>query len=809
MSDTTATGFKVGADVNPFEQAMRRMVDSSKTAQGQISGVFNQMNGHIKAAFAVLAGGSVLKESVEATQKFTGESIKLARVLGTTATEASTLTVALGDIYADTDTYTAAAGKLAKELRSNEGALQDMGLKTRDAHGALRPLKDLMMESIQVVNGYKQGIDRNIAAQQMWGKGAEEASALLKLNNKVMEEAAAKQRDLGLVIGQENVQASKAYKAAMNDAGDVMLALQKAVGDALLPVLTQLGVWLSDVGPAAVTVIKGAVGGLVAVFWGLKNAVQIAWEVIAGVIETMTVGLAGVGEGFYKILTGDLQGGVAAFRGATESIRETWTKRMGNMVDSSRDAQAKIVALFSGVTPVAQTKNEGKGATIKSGKDDSPLQAWEAELNLMKQALAAKNAAEGTFFEFSKERERAFWMAKRELAVAGTKEAYGVEAKITAATLDMQKNAFETRLAQIHKEQADAEQNYTLKAALVQRELALVTQRFGVESKQAEDAQRKVQEVERAARDQRKALRELEIGEVAANSEQRIELERQQQQLLLDMGIQTRLQNLAGEAEFENQRYNVQLSALQQRQALIDPLLNPVEYARIKAEILQLERQHQLEMGQIQSQQALERTTELRGMFGNVQSNWTTTINGMLAGTVTLGQGMRNMFKGVFDAGLGMLAQFVAKWMVQQLLMLVFGKTMAVSTVAEKAAEAGAGGVASMAAAPFPLNLSAPAFGAAMSAMAMSYAAVASASGGFDIPAGVNPLTQLHAEEMVLPSSIANPLRGMLSEGGGGGSGPMNVTIKGTPLKGNFFIVHRDDMVAAFKSAKRDFAFQG
>jgi hypothetical protein len=38
-----------------------------------------------------------------------------------------------------------------------------------------------------------------------------------------------------------------------------------------------------------------------------------------------------------------------------------------------------------------------------------------------------------------------------------------------------------------------------------------------------------------------------------------------------------------------------------------------------------------------------------------------------------------------------------------------------------------------------------------------------SAARGYDIPAGVNPLTQLHAEEMVLPASIARPLRGLLA----------------------------------------------
>jgi hypothetical protein len=53
--------------------------------------------------------------------------------------------------------------------------------------------------------------------------------------------------------------------------------------------------------------------------------------------------------------------------------------------------------------------------------------------------------------------------------------------------------------------------------------------------------------------------------------------------------------------------------------------------------------------------------------------------------------------------------------------------------------------------------------GAALAAVLDFKGLVASAEGGFDIPAGVNPLTQLHQEEMVLPARFANPLRDVLN----------------------------------------------
>ena len=80
---------------------------------------------------------------------------------------------------------------------------------------------------------------------------------------------------------------------------------------------------------------------------------------------------------------------------------------------------------------------------------------------------------------------------------------------------------------------------------------------------------------------------------------------------------------------------------------------------------------------------------------------------------------------------------------------------------------------------PYPENLAAPAVGLAMAASIDAafggMAASAAASDGYDIPTGVNPITQLHQEEMVLPANIANPLRENLA-GAGGGSITVNIS---------------------------------
>lgn len=58
-----------------------------------------------------------------------------------------------------------------------------------------------------------------------------------------------------------------------------------------------------------------------------------------------------------------------------------------------------------------------------------------------------------------------------------------------------------------------------------------------------------------------------------------------------------------------------------------------------------------------------------------------------------------------------------------------------------------------------------------------------SAEGGYDIPAGVNPVVQTHEQEMILPKEHANVIRGLARNGGAGGGMKLTVVNTGTPQR--------------------------
>lgn len=88
--------------------------------------------------------------------------------------------------------------------------------------------------------------------------------------------------------------------------------------------------------------------------------------------------------------------------------------------------------------------------------------------------------------------------------------------------------------------------------------------------------------------------------------------------------------------------------------------------------------------------------------------------------------------------------------------------------IAIQAAKAAAAAWAAIAGIPFAGPFLAPiAAAAALAGVLALGATIASAAGGYDIPAGVNPITRLHAQEMVLPKRYADVIRNLDGAGGG------------------------------------------
>lgn len=346
--------------------------------------------------------------------------------------------------------------------------------------------------------------------------------------------------------------------------------------------------------------------------------------------------------------------------------------------------------------------------------------------------------------------------------------------------------------------------------------LAAIKRVHGEESREYRQAYREKLRMERDYVQEQIALarevseHKLRLAEITADSETQIAMagldaRREAIENAAEMGEinpQERAQALAAllNEEFALEQQHAERLFQLKSQAIKDQLaldgLREPEKRRLLAELEIMEAEHNAKM----SQMAVERQNQI-ARFNNdtqrtVRQQWQQALqpisqafDGMLQnflqGTISFNQTYVQMMDQLVAGMLSRFVQMATNWLVMELTKTSATQTQegiraatttaaaatstsaaaaaGTSQVATNAAVGASGAFASVAQIPVIGPFIAPAIAAGAMAAIMGFGRLISARGGADIGTGVNPLAQLHEEEMVLPANIANPLRSMLA----------------------------------------------
>lgn len=436
-----------------------------------------------------------------------------------------------------------------------------------------------------------------------------------------------------------------------------------------------------------------------------------------------------------------------------------------------------------------------------SGKASSRVSEWSEALDAQKVAHAQQQAEQGTFLQFSQQQEADYWQGILKRADLTAKERLGVQRNYLTALGSLRRQDEGKAFADLQAQAQQFRNNMDARLNIAQQALERSRQLYGQDSQEYRRAASEVVAIEREKQQQ---ITNMKQQQYAADKQARltdVAHAEQMAQLDLQANLITQAQLLQSQAEFEKQRYAIEAEALAQRKALLDqdPDRNPVALQQVQQQILALEQTHRNSMAVIGRQQTMESQSNWTGMMGSLQSSWSSGMNGILTGTM----GTQGLLKGIFGS-IG--TAFVENMVTKPLMAWIFGETAktgatvtgvglrtaaevggaamsvavwgaaTISNIISSAYQAIAGAFAAMSAIP----IIGPALGVAAGVAAGAFVFgliknVASAEGGYDIPAGVNPMTQLHEQEMVLPKQYANVIRqaangeGQLGGGGGGG----------------------------------------
>jgi hypothetical protein len=167
----------------------------------------------------------------------------------------------------------------------------------------------------------------------------------------------------------------------------------------------------------------------------------------------------------------------------------------------------------------------------------------------------------------------------------------------------------------------------------------------------------------------------------------------------------------------------------------------------------------------------------------------------MIQGQASFKDVMASMWSSIVSMVTQKMGEMLSEWITSKITESLVSTAAAETEITANAGVAASGAAASQAGIPFI----GPAL--ALAAMASMFAAVMkmresihSAADGMDIPWGVNPLTQLHEKEMVLPAEHAETIRG-LRRGGARGGGDTFV-IRAMDSRSFEDFLRRNDKVA-------------
>jgi len=751
MANDNQPQIDITGNAEGFRRATQEAATHMRTLARDVTGgaeslasAFGSVETKLLAVGTLLGGGAFQSRAAEAVKLQTMEALKLSNALGITAEQANVLNTALGNVFLDSDTYLDGTRAVTKALNGNADGFSAMGIATRDAKGQLLPMQEIIQNTADALTQYKAGADRNVMANQLLGRSYEEVIKLARVNDQVMADAAQEVEDYHKQLDPAAVQA---YREAMENLGDVVEGVTIGVGKQTMPVITQLANEFVRA-QQETKVFDGAMAGIATVF----ETVVVVGANVAYVFRQIGIEMGGMAAQMGALLSGDFKAfsiiGEEMKADAKAARREIddFSERILNArrAASSSSLPASVAGYGKtgpdsgmGTKSAFTFPTAGSGSKQPVEKQPSYMMYYEAALAEEKRLATERDANR----EYTKQQELAFWQELLRNAQMGAHDRAAAEKKASELIVEIAR-----------AEKREREQ-------------------LGQEGIRAREAQ---------------ALGAIDAQSAAA-------------QIAVDLDQMTRLQQLQLEEQYEQQRYQVQLKALQERRAMLssDPTQDLVAKAQFDNQMIELEQRYQIKRMQLAGQQQKEGGWSQ--MFQGMTQGWGQMLDGLATRSMSWSQALGRVWQNVRQGFFSSVAGMAQDWIGQQTRMLLAklgfaAEEKAINTstaatnlatkaseatgvVSANAAEAGSGAASAMSSIPYvgPI-LAIAAMGAMVAAVMGLSGGIKSASGGYDIPSGVNPLVQAHAEEMVLPKGPSNVMRqladmaeaGQLGGGGGG-----------------------------------------
>lgn len=793
MQRATVEGF---VDVENAVRGPTREIGKTGQAVGGLQGQLQSLVGTMVAAFSV----QQIVQWATGTAGAVEHLSNLSQQLGVSVTDMTAWQVVSKDVGVGAETMNNGFKFLAKNLEEARGGAEDQSNAFKALGIDITQVtnnSELMLQVAQKFSEMPDGPEKTALSMKVLGRAGSELIPVFNKGAVAITEAMDQARESGAAMSDEMVAKGLAVDDAFDAVGRSVTGLSNNLFSELAPSMEAaadgLTSFMSDMegAPGVVTPFESVLTGLKIILQAVMIACGAVGVVITDVLAAATItaipiiaALRAVVISLSRALQGDFSGAMSAYAEETDNAVRAMKAQLDNATQTQRNFGKFMDEVVNG--KAAQPKAAAAGSQGGDGAAIAArIKAQQAAALAAKQAALAKQAAAA---EATAQRER----------VQAAREATG------------------EIVEQLKGEQNAAGDNYAQWRTLEQQKLLYVSLTYGTRSKQYQAMLNEMANADRA-----NAVRMQQLAQVAKDSAdsvsgtrleaerdaagQSLEMERSRITSMRTLGqisaeqelamiADTNARELALDAQLETALYDMKMSGLIAERDVANITLE--NKARLNAQIEQLEATHVAKMAHIQGA-AATKTAEVNTSSASLaQAKWLSITQPITQGLGTMLQNIGNKqmsweqkvmsgLKQVAQSFLQMGLQMVANYAASQLAMtganlagntarvasdmwagatsLAISAATALGQIINYAWAAAAGAFQALVGIPYVGPFLAVGAGAAALAAVIGMASnISSAEGGWERVPYDGAMTELHKDEMVLPSSIANPLRNSL-----------------------------------------------
>ncbi len=768
------------------------------------------IGGIIAACGALVAA---ITEVVSKTAEYGHELEKTSQITGVSTDSLQAWSLGAQECGLNADAFEKATKKLSREIAELvqgsdkvAGTFDEMGISQVEVAKHSEDMEWIVRKVADSFKNHKDGLEKARIAQELFGKAGLELIPLLNQGSEGFDELAKKAKDLGIVMGKDDIKAAKAYTATSADLHAAWSGFCRDIGEIFMPALSKILGWLTSFiegcekvcsGIADIAVDLGKLAGIGK--WNPKdhsdrmNAIEIEKEAALNKIV---------------MVNGESLNSYNKRKAAAEDYykkKMEWIKSVEEANKKAEDDKGKDTF----VTPPKKHNKKDKPDNKQQNEEIKNAEALVKELEKIKE--------DGLKQELKDVEEH-------------IKETQKFSAEDLANEQDIIKREHTAKLEALNKERAE-ERAKSLDTAGFDKVTSAMKVKLKIEEvnslmslqQKYEDAVKKSDE-ETAVETKRSADDANHLAKESADLD--IEIARAKNAILVTNGSMTDSQMLKADIALDNQM--IASDTKYYDDLLAQTTKGTREYDKALADRLKNKKQNTLLELADDKKMAEQENKIWKDLQDKMSQELSSSITSMLKKEQTFTQSLKNMWNGL----LSYFIDFICKKMLEEWittanlkmlwnticnLFITTGNETTAGIIAETDNESASSSIeawtalaaieaaSSVASIPYvgPV-LAATAFGA-MEGFGQTAMSQASAAGGYDIPAGVNPVVQTHAQEMILPAPLANSIRNMTGKGGsGGGNTSTNVSVHAIDSKS--FSRYLSGNKKAIKSLGRNFS---